>query len=249
MLNNAVNAKPDSRLVRIAKRLTARVDRLVEEVLPVFHYLVRSRKKLKQAEDGDSVKTAEYESQSEEVLIEILSGERSRGAALDEKTFKMTLSLTFGIGIVGTLSPFLLRQIESPFTRWLCAFAVGLSVLYALMGGFVALGSMRTRPVYGLRLKVPKSRPGARRHDIADSIVRNEFVSLARHQRNETAYICLRNGFICLLVALLFFLFDLFTFSAPTASMRSSFFMCLEANESTDFQSCVTVWKLISPVA
>jgi len=124
---------------------------------------------------------------------------------MDEKTFKMTLSLSFGLTVVGTLSPLLLERIHIQNLRTVCGAAIAFSVFYALTGGFVALGAMRTLPTYGFgTLLVPKSK---RKRDFAQALARNELIGIVRHLRNETAYMALRNGFLFLSVALGTFLY------------------------------------------
>jgi hypothetical protein len=144
-----------------------------------------------------------YQGLTEEELLDQLKDERARMAAVDEKTFKMTLALTLGLTVLGTVSPFLLDRISSVSLRAFCGGLFALSVFYSLAGGFVALGAMRTFPVFGLRRGgIPKERSGARREQLANDLTRNELLAVTKHLRNEAAYMALRNAFGSLFVAL-----------------------------------------------
>lgn len=178
---------------------------MLEEVLPFFHYRHVNRRFSTIAADAEQapVAAAEYEKLSEDVLDLQLKEERQRAAAIDEKTFKLTLSVTFALTIIGTVSASLLGGLQSRPLQFLIGCLLGLVVFYALAAGFVALGAMRTLPSYGLGAYPEfKDKPGARREFLASSLARNEKLSIVRHARNETAYTALRNSFLCLFVAL-----------------------------------------------
>jgi hypothetical protein len=185
-----------------------RLFRVFEEVFPFARYWSTKRKKLLEA-NAPTIDSSIYNGESDAILNERLKSEVSRGAAMDEKTFKMTLSLSFGIAVLATLSPRLLSDLNHPALRALCEILIGLSVFYAFGGGFVALGAMRTLPTYGIRGSgIPSAQSGARKKFLAEAIARNEALSIVRHLRNETAYMAIRNGFICLSVALAIVLLD-----------------------------------------
>ena len=120
---------------------------------------------------------------------------------MDDKTFKMTLALTFGLTVLGSTTSFLLKEI--PFTNlWiLIAVLISSSIFYTMAAGFIALGALKTLPSYGygtdflLRARDDRS-------VLVYALAAQEKVNLIRHLRNECAYQSLRNGFVCLFLAL-----------------------------------------------
>lgn len=186
-----------SQLVNIGKRL-------VEECFPYVTYIVRKRRKLREAAlDADPAATENYVPLSIDELRAMLQDERQRAAATDEKTFKLTLSLSLALTIFGALSPLFLDRISTPQTKAICAIAIIVTVFYSLAGGFVALGAMRTLPSYGFGpTGLPEDAVEERRKLLASSLARNQLVNVARHLRNETAYQSLRNSFVSLFVAI-----------------------------------------------
>lgn len=183
-----------------------KLSRGTEEIFPFFHYFLQRRRKLKEAQGVGIAIDDGHATETEEELHQALNEERARGSAMDEKTFKMTLSLSFGLTVVGTLSPFLLDRIASAPLRNACGIMIILVVLYAFAGGFVALGAMRTSATYVPTLgRIPKEQTGARRRELLETLHRNQAISIVRHLRNETAYLALRNSFICFSIALTIF--------------------------------------------
>jgi hypothetical protein len=181
----------------------SRLSRVVEEILPIFHYIYYSRHFRKEATSANTPgAAASYEKLPEDQLKTLLKDEHERGAVIDEKTFKLTLSLTFALTIMGTVSSALLGGFDGPL-RSIGRLLVALVVFYALAAGFVALGAMRTQPSYGLGAYPDFwDKPGARREFLASSLARNEKIGLARGARNETAHMLLRNSFVCLFALL-----------------------------------------------
>jgi hypothetical protein len=86
------------------------LSRILEEVFPIPHYLARRRKLLRQATAelilSEATSFNGYTTLSEEILSARLQEERQRASSMDEKTFKMTLSLSIGLTILGTASHF-----------------------------------------------------------------------------------------------------------------------------------------------
>lgn len=191
--------------------------------MPFFHYVHYRRRFLKEASAADETgAAASYEKLTEDELRLLLKDERARGASMDEKTFKLTLSLTFGLTIMGTVSATFLNGSDGLLLRSVVGSLLALVVFYALGAGFVALGAMRTLPFHGLSAYPDlKDKPGARREFLAVSLARNEKIGLARHARNETAYMALRNSFLCLFALLaLYFLVQ----AAPVVTSARSWF-------------------------
>lgn len=161
------------------------LSRVIEEVVPFFHYMHYRRRFLKEASAADETgAAASYEKLSEGELKSLLKDERARGASVDEKTFKLTLSLTFALTIMGTVSATLLNGSDVLLLRSVAGTLLALVVFYALGAGFVALGAMRTLPSHGLGAYPDlKDKPGARREFLATSLARNEKIGLCAQRQ------------------------------------------------------------------
>ena len=77
-------------------------------------------------------------------------------------------------------------------------------MIFAIIGAILALGALKTLPLYGygteFRLKVLDD-DGAR----VTALAAQEKINFVRYMRNETAYECLRNGLIILLLSVILF--------------------------------------------
>ena len=197
--------------------------RILEEVIPIATFVPRKRRKLKAAQaDEEPANAARYCEIDVEELSALLDDDRGRAATVDEKSFKLSLSLSVALTVLGTLSPILFDRITSRWLLIVCGVFILASVFNALVGGFIALGAMDTLPSYGRGpLGIPKGASGARRRLLASSLARNELVGIARQLRNSATYQHLRNGLICLSAALCAYVFGLATGGAvlkpPTA--------------------------------
>jgi len=78
-------------------------------------------------------------------------------------------------------------------------------ILYTIIGGIIALGALKTLPTYGYGTNfIIKSKDDVNVKIAA--LAAQEKVNTARHLRNEAAYQCLRNGFIILIIPVIFFI-------------------------------------------
>jgi hypothetical protein len=177
----------------------------IEELFPYPFYWVRKREQLKKirsqrigAVNGPK---ADYHKLSERELTNRISEERERAKAMDDKTFKMTLSLTFGMTVLGSTASLLVKNVPFVSIQITIAILAALSILYSLSAGLIALGALKTMPSYGygtdflLEAKEDKT-------VIVESLASQEGMNLIRHLRNECTYQSLRNGFMCLFLAL-----------------------------------------------
>lgn len=181
-----------------------RLLRVLEEVLPFATFFPRHRRVLNAASAAeDPVASDAYAKEELEELEKSLEDDRTRANGLDEKSFKLSLSLSVALTILGTLSPLLFDRFTSQGLLDVGATLMAASVFYALMGGFIGLGAMKALASYGLRpLGLPKTAVTARRGLLAASLARNQKVSIARQLRNAAAYQNLRNSLVCLAAVL-----------------------------------------------
>jgi hypothetical protein len=185
------------------------VSRIAEEIAPILFFYSRERRLRRRVEEADILKTvpiyANYLTLTGEQLLQRLTEERQRGGALDEKTFKLTLSLAIGLTVLGTGASALVKEIPVGGGRLSVAVGLAVSIFYILGGGFLALGAMRSLPSYGYGTAMLLTADEEKRNALADALARQEGVNNIRALRNEASYQMLRNGFLILLATLAVF--------------------------------------------
>lgn len=174
--------------------------RIFEEVAPFVAFLNNYRRLMRDAAERSKEDCGTgYEQYDSELLQKRLEEEYQRSKAIDEKTLKFTFVFSFGLAILGAGGGFLTQPNAHIAYRVPSAVLAALCVVYALIGGLLALGSLKTLPQYGYGTKCA--------HDcsqkpelVARLLAAQEKVNVARHVRNEAAYQCLRNSVILLMV-------------------------------------------------
>jgi len=181
---------------------------VVEEVFPLPFYWSRSRKQVRRAGQEDVAVSGgpydRYYDLCDEDLRKRLSEERDRAKGMDEKTFKMTLALTLGLTVLSSTAALLVQGVAFPKLRAAVGTLAGLAIFYSLSGGFLALGALRTLPSFGYGTDFA-IRARNNRVLLVRSLVAQEVMNIVRHLRNESAYQCLRNGFLCLFAAVILY--------------------------------------------
>jgi hypothetical protein len=124
---------------------------------------------------------------------------------MDEKTFKLTLSLSVGLTVLGSTAAFLVKTVLSATVQTALAVMIGLGLLYVLAAGFVALGALRTFQSYGYGTQFLLQQQEDAQNALADALARQETANNIRHLRNEAAYQAVRNGLFLLFAAFLVF--------------------------------------------
>lgn len=173
----------------------------------MFYYF-RARKKLAEAkisgrEKNDSL-YIQYKTLSSEELETRLKEEHERGKNIDEKTIKFSVTISIAVTILGSAGSVILKSLSEPNLVFYASTFVAASVIYTISGGLLALSALKTLPTYGFGtlflLKKKESN-----EVVVSSLVSQEKVNIVRQLRNESAYQCLRNGFLLLLPALLIY--------------------------------------------
>ena len=188
---------------------------LLEEVFPFVFYVSRSTKLRRRASTAGNLThsdIAKYQGLSSDDLRRRLDEEHARARVMDEKTFKLTLSFSVGLSILGLTTSSLVGTVSSIVLQTILMSVLGLGTLYILAAASLALGALRTLPTYGygtgFLLKVRAASDGEKAV-LVDALVRQEAMNAVRHLRNEAAYQALRNGLLmtlsgfCLLVVAL----------------------------------------------
>lgn len=190
----------------------SKLSRVVEEVFPFFHYLWRKVRCICLAKSEHILDKPQYEQYANLDLKKLqkrLREERQRASAMDEKTFKMTLSLSVGLTILGSVSVTLIKQVLFPEVRIVLGALIIPGFFYFLLSGFIALGALRTLSSYGYgtqhMLKLLELDSEEKQRYLAKCLARAEVINIVRHLRNETAYQSLRNGLILFFLAAMVF--------------------------------------------
>jgi hypothetical protein len=187
------------------------VSRIAEEIFPFAFYLIRAQRQRWRCDSSDLLKDATFKSYatlSTEQLSERLKEERARAVALDDKTFKLTLSLSVGLTLVGSTAAVLIKMVTSTTIQITLTAIISLALIYVLLAGFVALGALRTLPTYGYGTQF-LLQEHADSAVAADALARQELMNSIRLLRNETSYQALRNGLILLFLGLMIFIMGL----------------------------------------
>lgn len=185
------------------------LSRAAEELFIFPHYFRNVMRLQRRSESADILSRPEfanYSTLTADELDERLRQEHSRASMLDDKTFKLTISLSVGLTVLGSVAALVIKAVAQPLVHLLLAAIVCVALVYLLLAGFVALGALRTRRTYGygthfLLLRRQSDAPNV----AADALARQELVNTIRHLRNEAAYQALRNGLFLLFAGLLLF--------------------------------------------
>lgn len=185
------------------------VYRIIEETFPLFAFLRNKRKVIVPLLNGAIVqeKYKLYEGLDERCLKDRIAEEHERAKKIDGKTSKFTLGLSISLAVLtaasGAFSKLIPEALYAGFFSILCGFAS----IYMLMAGVIALGALKTLPIYGYGTQhALKQKEGGISY-LSQVLYAQERVNIVRHLRNEAAYQSLRNGFLVFIAALIFVVF------------------------------------------
>ena len=187
------------------------ISRITEEIFPFAHYLKRKNRLRRRSNSNGILNCQGFDTHStlpEEQLKDRLKEEHQRAQVMDEKTFKLTLSLSVGLTVVGSMAVPLIKAVSCAVVQIILAISIGASLFYVLAAGLVALGALRTSPSYGYgtqSLLELQQQENSQTY-LAEILARQETMNTIRHLRNETAYQALRNGLWLLFTGILIFL-------------------------------------------
>ena len=182
-----------------------------EEIFPFLFFYFRKRKLTTEVTNEtfaaeNSIYKPYYQLAEEDLKLRIMQ-EHDRSKSMDDKTFRMTLAISFGLTILGSTASLLVKGMPNPELKATVAIFAGLSIFYSMTAGFTAIGALKTLPTYGYGTDFIINA----KDDISTlvkALVAQEKINIIRHLRNESAYQSLRNS-----MALLFFALMIFAFS------------------------------------
>ena len=179
-----------------------------EEIFPFLFFYFRKRKLTKGIiNETFASETSAYKSYyqlPEENLKSRIAEEHDRSKSMDDKTFKMTLAISFGLTILGSTASLLVKGMPNPELKVIVAIFAALSIFYSMTAGYTAIGALKTLPTYGYGTDFMIKGNG----DISvlvKALAAQEKMNIIRHLRNESAYQSLRNSMALLFFALMIF--------------------------------------------
>jgi hypothetical protein len=186
----------------------------MEEIFPFLAYRNNKMKLICKLEntkiDSTLFSYDRYYSLPRDKLSERIAEERQRAVGMDDKTFKLTLSLTIALTLLGTTMQALAKDIENDVIKLAFKADVLISIFYILTGGFIALGALKTLPSYGYGTDFAIHSKS--KSHLIEALASQEIMNNVRHLRNEASYQCLRNGVVLLFIAIIIY------FGAPVIS-------------------------------
>lgn len=192
------------------------MERLVEEIFPFLFFFLRKKKIMGEVDkETFASKAGPYENyyqlSSEDLNARILQ-EHKRSKSMDDKTFKMTLAISFGLTILGSSANLFIKEIPYEALKILIALFSFLSIAYSMTAGFASLGALKTLPLYGYGTQFVSKKDDI--SALVQALASQEKMNIVRHLRNESAYQSLRNGMITLFVALFIFSISVLVYHA-----------------------------------
>lgn len=189
--------------------MITRITRMLEEVLPFVYTFVYTSKIEKRMKKHPGKNNDLYEKLDDAELKSRIKEEHERAKFLDDKTFKMTLSLTIGLTILNSTFAFLIGNIDNNLLKLSFILLIWVSVTYILSGGFIAFSSLTTQKTYGYGTDFLLQCKRGNRSQCCEALHLQEESNLIRHIKNESSYQCLRNGFFLLFFVFMVYFFDL----------------------------------------
>lgn len=180
----------------------------MEIIIPMIPYRRILRSKMCLLEDAEILDREEYAQfikiSSKNLQIR-LNQENERASAINEKTYKMGLSLSIALTIIGYASTTLSGQLHYSITKALFSGLIILGIVYFMVAGIVALKSIRTEPIYGVTTQIMLLQGVEKQQCLAKCLAQSEEMNIIRHIRNELVYRCLCTGYVLFLCAIVLF--------------------------------------------
>ena len=184
--------------------------------------------KLRLLDDEEILDREEYSQFTEIVLEDLqmqLNRENERASAINEKTYKMGLSLSIALAITGYALTALPDQISYSVAKTCISVPIIFSVFYFMAAGVTALGSIKTERIYGFTAQILLLGEDEQQQCFAKCLAQSEVMNNIRHLRNEAVYQCLHRGYYLLVVAIALFtgshIFEFFSQSINQLECRN----------------------------
>jgi hypothetical protein len=138
-------------------------------------------------------------------LEEALIAQQTRATALDEKTFRHAASVATALTVASAATTAVAQLLSSPFWKMVVTVPTFLAIVYVMAGGMLGIAAARTLPGYGtgirFRIEQDTEAPDRKPYVLAEALACQERMNNIRVARNEAAFMSIRNGFFCIVVA------------------------------------------------
>jgi hypothetical protein len=133
-------------------------------------------------------------------LEQALIAQQARSVALDEKTFKHAGSIATALAVASAATTAIAQSLSSPFWKAVVVSFTLPAIIYVMIGGFIGIAAAaRTLPGYGtgiaFRIEQDAEPKAKKPYVIAEALACQERMNNIRVVRNEAAFLCIRNGF------------------------------------------------------
>lgn len=183
------------------------IRRIFEELFPFIYRSIYVRKIERRIQNEPERNNDLYSKLEVDELNNRIEQEHTRARLLDEKTYKMTLSLTIGLILVNSTFAFLIKEINYESLQMISIVLLWISIFYLLISGYIALSSLRSLATYGYGTIHLINYKETGKSILTKALNLQEETNIIRHLNNESSFQCLRNGFLLLFpVFAIFFL-------------------------------------------
>ena len=185
--------------------MNSRLRSLLEEVFPFVQGVLNERRlrhKLDQSSFADNDPRAKrYSSLTSEILVSRILQEHERAAAIDLKTSKLSLPIGAAVSLLSAIAIPLLKSGGIGFGIHLAQLALLVSLFFGIVSVLISARSLTTLPTFGYGTDFELIKEDD--EELRRALILQETANSIRQVRNEAAYQCLRNGLLCLGVALI----------------------------------------------
>lgn len=206
------------KLQKLLSWVGGKLFRALEELLPAVYFYYISNKCSKKLYEFAYPEIEDYSKLPDEKIEERLKSEHERAQKIDEKTSKFTLGLSISLSIISGTASGVVKFLPKNQLNDFIVLLFGVSSLYMLSGGLLALGALKTLPKFGYGTYFEINKNTA---TLARSLIGQEKVNTLRHIRNELSFMSLRNGFLLVLTALFLCVIVLFNQTSFYESTRN----------------------------
>lgn len=175
------------------------LSRAIEEFLPFAYFYYVSHQWMKKIYQSSMEDIDFYSRLSDEKLEKRLGDEHERAQKIDDKTSKFTLGLSISLTIISASASSIVKVLPSSALNNYIVLLFGISSLYMLSGGLLALGALKTLPKFGYGTNFEYNKSSV---TLVTSLIGQEKINIIRHFRNELSFMSLRNGFLLIFMAL-----------------------------------------------
>jgi len=181
------------------------ISSIIELLFP-FYVLWKFKRNKKLSIDKVSFeKHSYYFELNNEIIATRLKEEHDRAQKIDEKTSKFIFGLSICFTAFGVSATIIAKLLPTHVLKPLIIFFLSFSSSYMLIGGIVSLGAFQLMAKFGYGTVFEYQKYKNEKFSMVHALIGQENTNLIRQVRNEVAYLCIRNGFVLLLISFILF--------------------------------------------